>query len=211
VFLSSAAPRDATLWAILSWGSSPLHGAARRLRHRPLDRRHLSWGSGPLQRSRWRESTSPPVSRWAARFDPGVRRRVPPPRLRCRAQVFSTSQRLLPLSAAPPFSDGWRSWGSPFRGLILARSPGDSSSPAYPLDVAPAGCASPVLGGGIRGRDRRCLGDANGHLSRLQGLSSSCESVCVTSDFHPVVTDLPLLGFCLLMVYTSAGGRGSPL
>jgi hypothetical protein len=145
------------------------------------------------------------------RFDPGVRRRVPPRRLRCRSQVFSTSQRLLPLSAAPPFSDGWRSWGSPFRGLILARSPGDSSSPAYPLDVAPAGCASPVLGGGIRGRDRRCLGDANGHLSRLQGLSSSCESVCVTSDFHPVVTDLPLLGFCLLMVYTSAGGRGSPL
>jgi hypothetical protein len=92
-------------------------------------------GFRPLQRSRRRESTSPPVARLAPRFDPGPCRRVPPRRLRCRSQVFATSQRLLPLSALPPFSGRWRSWGSPYRGLILMRSPGGSSLPAYPLDV----------------------------------------------------------------------------
>jgi hypothetical protein len=66
-----------------------------------------------------------PVARWAPRFCRGVGRRFPGRRLRCRSQVFPTSQRLLPLPALPPFSDGWRSWGSPFRGLILSRSPSD--------------------------------------------------------------------------------------
>jgi hypothetical protein len=97
----------------------------------------------PLQRSRRRESTS-------RRFPgglPGLTQVVaggPTRRLRCRSQVFPTSQRLLPLSAAPPFSDGWRSWGSPYRGLILTRSPDDSSPSACPLDVSPTDCASPV-------------------------------------------------------------------
>jgi len=69
---------------------------------------------------------------------------VPIPPLRCRSQVFPTSQRLLPLSAVPPFSDGWRSWGSPYRGLFLPRSSDGSSPPACPLDVSPSGCAVPV-------------------------------------------------------------------
>jgi hypothetical protein len=82
---------------------------------------------------------------------PGSYQRVPPRRLRCRSQVFSTSQRLFPLPTAPPFSGGWRSWGSPYRGLFLPRSPDDSSPPDCPLDVAPASCASPFLGGVLVG------------------------------------------------------------
>jgi len=44
VFLPLPAPKDATPWTILSWGLTPLHGVARSLRPRSLDRRHLSWG-----------------------------------------------------------------------------------------------------------------------------------------------------------------------
>jgi hypothetical protein len=58
VFLPPSAPSDATPRAILSWGSALLHGISRRLRHRSLDRRHLSWGSLPLQRASRRASTS---------------------------------------------------------------------------------------------------------------------------------------------------------
>jgi hypothetical protein len=118
----------------------------------------------------------------APRF-PGFHQRVPPRRLRCRSQVFSTSQRLLPLSAVPPFSGGWRSWGSPFRGLILTRSPGDSSPPMYPHDVAPAGLEPPILGRGIHGRDGRRLGRSGRLLRRLQGLPPRVESVCVAATF----------------------------
>jgi hypothetical protein len=109
-----------------------------------LDARHLSWGSVSLQRiqvGRVHVRSGCP-----ARF----RRQVPPRRLRCRSQVFSTSQRLLPLLAVPPFSGGWRSWDSPFRELFLTRSPDDSSSPASPHDVPPAGLEPPILGRGIR-------------------------------------------------------------
>jgi len=126
----------------------------------------------PLQRSRRRESTSRsrsgPRAPWWCQ---GVRRRVPTRRLRCRSQVFSTSQQLVLPSALPPFSDGWRSWGSPFRDLVLPRSPGGSSPSACPRDV-----------------------------HRLQGLrpreNRSCPRVTVSSPR----TNLSLLVFLLLMV-----------
>lgn len=51
-----------------------------------------------------------PVSR-------AMRRRVPSRRLRCRSQVFATSQRLAPPSAVLPFSGRWRSWGSALQGV----------------------------------------------------------------------------------------------
>jgi hypothetical protein len=80
--------------------------------------------SSPLQRSRRRESTSrfgcPNRAPWWCQ---GVRRRVPTRRLRCRSQVFPTSQRLLPLPAVPPFSDGWRSWGSALQGVVPSTKP----------------------------------------------------------------------------------------
>jgi hypothetical protein len=131
---------------------------------------------------------------------PGFRRRVPPRRLRCRSQVFSTSQRLVPLSTVPPFSGGWHSWGSPFRGLILARSSGGSSPPTYPHDVAPAGLEPPILGRGIRRRDGRRLGRVGPSACRLQGLSPRVSRSASPLHFHDAKTDLPLLGFRLLMV-----------
>jgi hypothetical protein len=67
-------------------------------------------------------------------------------------------------------SDRWRSWDLPFRGLLLSRRPGDSSPPACPLDVAPAGCASPVLGGGASWRAAAYLGEPASTFGRLQGL-----------------------------------------
>jgi len=145
----------------------------------------------------------------APRFCRGMCRRVPPRRLRCRSQVFSTSQRLLPLFTVPPFSGGWRSWGSPFRGLILPRSPDDSSPPDYPHDVSPAGRAPPILGRGIRRRDGRRLGCSGRLLDRLQGFPPRVSRSASPLHFHDAKTDLPLLGFHLLMVCTPVTGGGS--
>jgi len=132
---------------------------SRNPRPRCLHLGHLSWGFLPLQRTRGRGSTSRPVARPSSPgFHPGICQQVPPCQLRCRPQVFPTSRRLLPPSAGPPFSGRWRSWGSPFRGFFLPRSPDSSSLPACPLDVVPAGRASPVLGGGASRRERRYLG-----------------------------------------------------
>jgi hypothetical protein len=78
----------------------------------------------PRQRSRRRESTSrdgcPSRAPWWCQ---GVRQRVPARQLRCRSQVFPTSQRLLPLPAVPPFSDGWRSWGFTLQGFDPSTKP----------------------------------------------------------------------------------------
>jgi hypothetical protein len=149
VFLPLHVPRDATLWTILSWVSAPLHGVSRTSRQRHLCRRHLSWGfNRPYSAYRRRESTSVRSPCGPRSGLPGVtgvvRQRVPPRRLRCRSQVFPTSQRLLPLPAPSPFSDEWRSWGSPYRGLLSVRSLDDSSPSTYPRDVPPADCAVPV-------------------------------------------------------------------
>lgn len=141
-------------------------------------------------------------------MNPGICRQVPPCRLRCRSQVFSTSQRLLPLPPAPPFSDGFRSWGLPYRGLILPRSPGYSSPPVSPHDVAPAGCATSVLGGGCRGRTGCYLGWLSQRLSRLQGLRPRGNRSASSTLIKDSTTDLPLLGFRLLMVCTRASRQG---
>jgi hypothetical protein len=80
----------------------------------------------PFNAYRHREFTSFPFDRESCPTQSedraGVRRRVPPRQLRCRSQAFSTSQRLVPLIAVLPFSDRWRSWGSPYRDLILPQS-----------------------------------------------------------------------------------------
>jgi len=80
--------------------------------------------SSPLQRSRRRESTScPSCPVRAPRLCRGLCQRIPLRRLRCRSQVFPTSQRLLPLPAVPPFSDGWRSWGFALQGVVPSTKP----------------------------------------------------------------------------------------
>ena len=80
----------------------------------------------PFNAQKLREPTSAPFNRFGCperpRGHPSVRQQVPIRQLRRRSQVFSTSQRLVSRNALLPFSDRWRSWGSPFRELILAQS-----------------------------------------------------------------------------------------
>jgi hypothetical protein len=75
---------------------------------------------------------------------PGFRRQLPRCRLRCRSQVFPTSQRL-PSSLRPPaiFRQVAFLGFCPSGVCFLSRRPGGSSPPACPHDVSPAGCASP--------------------------------------------------------------------
>jgi hypothetical protein len=127
VFLPLSVPKEATPWTILSWGSTLLHGISRSLCPRPHDQGHLSWGFLPLQRTRRRKSTVRPVAQPDLPVLPGFCQRVPPHWLRYRSQVFPTSQRFLPSFTVLPFSGRWRSWGSPYRDLLLSRSPGSSS------------------------------------------------------------------------------------
>jgi hypothetical protein len=56
---------------------------------------------------------------------------------------------------------------APFRGLLLPSKPWSARRcPACPLDVVPASCASPILGGRTRGRADRHLGFRSGdHFS----------------------------------------------
>jgi hypothetical protein len=57
---------------VLSWSSALLHGTTRPPCPRRSGRERLSWGFSPLQRIRWRESTSRPVPK-------GRPARPPPP------------------------------------------------------------------------------------------------------------------------------------
>ena len=70
----------------------------------------------------------------------------------------------------------------PFRELFLPRSPDDSSPPACPLDVPPAGCAVPILGGDVRGHTGRFLGWFDQCLLSPSGLSSSWKSICINES-----------------------------
>lgn len=155
--------------AALAQGSDslnyPLLGFGPPTRYVPQSRPLVSPPRAPLlgflaPSAHWGEGVHVPAGYPAQPpgFCPGIRQQVPSCQLRCRPQVFATSRRLLPPSAGPPFSGRWRSWGFPFRGSFLARSPGSSSLPACPPDVSPAGRASPVLGGGASRRERRYLG-----------------------------------------------------
>lgn len=56
-------------------------------------------------------------------FSPGIHQQVPPRQLRCRSQVFPTSQRFLPLEAFLPFSDRLHSWGSSLQGFAPSTKP----------------------------------------------------------------------------------------
>jgi len=86
--------------------------------------------------------------------------------------------------------------------LFLPRSPDDSSTPAYPLDVLPAGCATSVLGGGTLRHESPNLQEIQRYVFR------SVFRVFVLVEIDPAketrlmfsMTDLPLLGFRLLMV-----------
>jgi hypothetical protein len=125
-------------------------------------------GFGPLQRMGRRESTSLAGTGSHLR---GARHRLGPPGFPRASTSGSQSagygaahrfsqppSGVLPLTTVLPFSGRWRSWGCPFRGLHLLRSPDGSSPPACPPDVAPSGWPAPILGGSTGRRTDRCLG-----------------------------------------------------
>jgi hypothetical protein len=67
---------------------------------------------------------------------------------------------------------------------------------------------SPILGGGIQGRAYRCLELSAGVFHRLQGLFPRVSRSASSRLIKVTTTDLPFLGFCLLMVCTPATGQG---
>jgi hypothetical protein len=67
---------------------------------------------------------------------------------------------------------------------------------------------SPILGGGIQGRAYRCLELSAGVFHRLQGLLPRVSRSASSRLIKVTTTDLPFLGFCLLMVCTPATGQG---
>jgi hypothetical protein len=204
VFLPPPAPKDATPWAILSWGSALLHGFSRCLRPRPLDREHLSWGfvaPTTLEEERVHVPCRLPVP--GSLVVPGGPPADPTPPATVPLAGFPNLSAAFILS--PPsrhFQTGGVRGVRPFRDLILPRSLDDSSPPTCPLDVPPIELALiPVLGGDARGHSDQCLG-----TFRPESLIVYRAFVLVEIDLrhrsmiNDSMTDLSLLGFCLLMV-----------
>jgi len=130
VFLRPSLHKDATPWALLSWGSMLLYGISRSPRLRAkLQELHVednSLGvSCPFSAYRRKESTALPVSSVARLhrkstptiFEPGFRQQIPLCQLRYRSQVFSTSQRRSSSDLRPTIF-GWVA-------LLGLRPPGD--------------------------------------------------------------------------------------
>jgi hypothetical protein len=201
---------DATPSAILSWGSALLHGLSRKSPPRISRYRGTSPGvSVPVSAAGRRESTSAPVARLGAPVLPGCVPAGPTPPTTVPLTGFLDLSATSSSLHRPAIFRRVALWGSPFRGLILPRSPGDSSPPDYPHDVSPAGRAPPILGRGIRRRDGRRLGCSGRLLDRLQGFPPRVSRSASPLHFHDAKTDLPLLGFHLLMVCTPVTGGGS--
>jgi len=120
-------PRLEESWSpdVLSWSSAFLHGITHWTLLSPRGAAPLLGFDSPTAH-RGGENPRPDRSQWEASQafpSPGFRHRVPRRWLRCRSQVFPTSQRLLLLSALPPFSDGWRSWGDALQGIAPSTKP----------------------------------------------------------------------------------------
>lgn len=142
------------------------------LRSRPLGREHLSWGFlAPSTLEEEGIHVPEPVKASGSLVVPGGAPAGPNPPTTVPLSGFLNLSAACSSLRPPAISDGWRSWGSPFRDLVLPRSPGGSSPSACPRDV-----------------------------HRLQGLrpreNRSCPRVTVSSPR----TNLSLLVFRLLMV-----------
>lgn len=150
VFLSPTAPTDATPLAILSCGSTLLHGMSR-----PSPPR-VSRREAPLMGFHFPSTLEVERVHVRAGCPARLRLQVPPCRLRCRSQVFPTSQRLFSSPQRPAI----------FRQVTLL---GFCLSGSYSFHEAPDAhrrrCAlltllpwialSPFLGGDILGRISR--------------------------------------------------------
>jgi len=116
--------------------------------------------SCPFSAYRQRESTSfrltgrPPCL--GPKASPGLYRQVPFCQLRCRSQAFSASQRPCSSRRHPALFRQVALMGLRPPGIFPSPEASDGSSlPEYPLDVAPAGCAAPVLGWSAFGHTTR--------------------------------------------------------
>lgn len=159
VFLPLPAPKDATPWTILSWCSGPLHGVSQCPRLKPLDFKHLSWGSfAPTTLAEERVHV-PPVARSSSPVLPGIRRQVPPCRLRCRSQVFPTSQRSCSSLHPPAIFRQVAFLGFHPSGVCsLHEAPDARRRRIALLTFLPWIALSPFLGGDVHGRIGHCLG-----------------------------------------------------
>jgi hypothetical protein len=105
----------------------------------------------PFSAYRQRESTSFRLTGRPPERDPkassSLHQQVPICRLRCRSQVFSTSQRPCSSHCHPAIFRQVALLGLHPPGIFSSHEASDNSSlPDYPLDVAPSGRAAPVLG-----------------------------------------------------------------
>lgn len=178
VFPALSMPKEATPWAILSWGSALLHGVSQSPRPQPLGWGHLSWGSSPLQRIRWRESTSLAVTRSSHPGAPGLA-------ASSHAAGFGVAHRFSQPPSGflfPPPSCHFQTGGAPgvlpFRGFIsslaaLAARRRQHALMTFFLQVA----HPPFLGGGTSRHDDRYLGSSGRRLWSSSGPSSAWESV----------------------------------
>jgi hypothetical protein len=142
----------------------------------------------------------------APRFCRGLCPRVPPRRLRCRSQVFPTSQRPSSSLHRPTIFrwvaflrfalQGFVPLTKPRRLLVVRRTL---------LTLLPRADPSPFLGGDTR---RRCGSYLGAFIRSLLFVYRVFILVTVDRTFEPFsqssLSNLPLLGFFLLMVYTRA-------
>jgi hypothetical protein len=178
VFPALPMPKEATPWAILSWGSALLHGLSQSPRPQPLGWGHLSWGSLPLQRIRWRESTSLAVARSSHPGAPGLA-------ASSHAAGFGAAHRFSQPPSGflfPPPSCHFQTGGAPgvlpFRGFssslaALATRRRQHALLTFFLQVA----HPPFLGGGTSRHDNRYLGSSGRRLWSSSGPWSARESV----------------------------------
>ncbi len=121
----------------------------------------------------------------APRFCRGVCPRVPPRRLRCRSQVFPTSQRPSSSPHRPTIFRWVAFMGFALQGVVPSTKPRRlvAVRPTL-LTLLPRADRSPFLGGDTRRRGGSYLGAFNRRLLSSTGSSSSWKSIGHTIHFH---------------------------
>jgi len=192
---------DATPRTSLSWGSTLLHGLYSNIPASFLGEAALLGFSSPLQRIKHRRSTAVPVSRSGspAPFQVGIPPEAP------KTSSYGATLGFLNL----PVTSSLHCRPTIFRWVTLL---GFRPSGVFPLaqlrtahrrqlalvTLLPRSIAS-VLSGSFLGHAP--LLRSSGHaIRRLQGLRPRENRSSPSATFNVKQTDLPLLGFCLLMV-----------
>jgi hypothetical protein len=185
VFLRQPAPKDATPWTILSWGSTPLHGVTQSLRQRPFDRRHLSWGSfAPTAYEAGRVH----VRASCLAKPPGCAGNLPRgPTLPATVPLAGFLNLSVALFLSPPschFQTGNALGVYPSGDCSFHKAPAAHRHRHALLTFFPRVALPPVLGGGIHGRaDRLPRMFRHNAFHRLQGFRL-CENRSASSSHY---------------------------